>query len=433
MVIQHLFIFLRWSLCLLASPTEWQTQQLNLSPKMIVPDLTGLSTATKIVSASDDAAATVTQAPANLTELTRSSRKSGQANAILSVSTGIPRSSAGRKKSVKGLQDKQSCASGMQFYKCDNGSTGCCSVDPCDPDGGCPDGTTTTSASVTSEAKSTSTAQASTTETMSSTMTTAASSITTSGTQRDTSSLVTAVVTSNATSTATSTVNTASVTPAPSCPAGNGTTFTDSSKIDYKIHCNADNSYSSFNTIQVGTGGYGECFSSCSVTRNCAGFTFDGLDTGSCYLKASMPDSDYVAKNGSNYISCAKVNSTSAVPNASSTASPNSAKKSSAGAVAGGVIGGIAFLALILILIAWLARRRHQKIEERRATITHVIHGPIETQQMMDNSSSTGGHARSGSTAHDAFAPFGGSYYVPVHTRQRSIYQGQEGGTQQWV
>ena len=39
----------------------------------------------------------------------------------------------------KGLQEKRSCASGTQLFRCDNGFTGCCSVDPGDADGGCPD------------------------------------------------------------------------------------------------------------------------------------------------------------------------------------------------------------------------------------------------------------------------------------------------------
>lgn len=196
-----------------------------------------------------------------------------------------------------------------------------------------------------------------------------------------------------------------------------------------------DNTYSSDNTIEVGTGGYSECFSACSVSGLCAGFTYDGLDSGSCYLKQQMPSTQYVSRNGSNYVSCAKVNATAVAPSVSTISGATTsrgAKKGSAGIIAGGVVGGLAFLGLILLLVALIARNRRRKIERRRATITHIIQGPIEAQEMI-NTSPARGHARSGSTAHDAFAPFGGSYYHPAHTRQRSIYQGQEPGETQWV
>ena len=210
------------------------------------------------------------------------------------------------------------------------------------------------------------------------------------------------------------------------------TTFTDSSKLAYVIHCNADNSYSSDQTIQVGTGGYSECFLACSLSTACAGFTYNGLDSGSCYLKTQMPIGDYVAKAGSNYISCAKVNATASASSASpkGTAS-GTAKKSNTGAIAGGVVGGLVFLGLLLLLVALIAKNRRKKIEERRATVLFAHHGPIETQETTNSPK----HGRSGSTAHDAFAPFGGSYYPPAHTRQRSIHQGhsEQGEQQQWV
>ncbi|TKA71677.1 hypothetical protein B0A55_07689 [Friedmanniomyces simplex] len=174
----------------------------------------------------------------------------------------------------------------------------------------------------------------------------------------------------------------------PACPGANNTMYTDSSKIQYNIHCNADNSYASSDTIEVSVGGYGECFSACSNSSGCGGFTYVGLDAGSCYLKQQMLTEDYAPKNGSNYISCAKVNATAVAPSvtSSSTSNPSGPKKGKTGAVAGGVIAGIAFLALLLLLIALVAKRRRKKIEERRATVTHVFHGPIETQDMTRSS-----------------------------------------------
>ncbi|KAI7485497.1 hypothetical protein KC351_g3896 [Hortaea werneckii] len=267
----------------------------------------------------------------------------------------------------------------------------------------------TTVASESSSATVTSTEESAPTQASASSKTSTVSSF-----ENEDASTTSASTSSSATSSG-SASSAAVATPAPDCPAGNGTTFSDSSQIDYKIRCNSDNTYDSFNSITVGTGGYDQCFSACSISTQCAGFTFVGIDGGTCYLKQQMPSGDYIAKNGNNYVSCAKVDPSAAKPSPSpSDAASGGAKKSNAGAVAGGVIGGIAFLALLLVLIAWIARRRRKKLEEKRATITHFIHGPIETQQILDNSSGgpsgRDGHGRSGSTAHDAFAPFGGFY-----------------------
>ena len=166
-----------------------------------------------------------------------------------------------------------------------------------------------------------------------------------------------------------------------------------------------------------------------------------GLDAGDCYLKSAMPNNTYVAKAGSNYVSCAKVNATAVAdrPTPSDGAGKTSGG-SKAGAIAGGVIGGLAFLALLLFLIAFLSRRKRKKVEEKRATITHnVLGGPYEPQDHnfgeAKEESILPTHTRQRSTANDVFAPYGGAYTEPApatygHARQRSIYRGHE---QQWV
>ncbi|KAI6861721.1 hypothetical protein KC338_g5872 [Hortaea werneckii] len=348
---------------------------------MYVPELTGLSNATEILTGtssestpSESAGAVPTST--DLNEITRTLRQLGRENRRLH---------------------------------------------PCNPGSTCPDSTTTSSTAAKTTERGTTVASESSSATVTSTegsasLQTSASSksSTVSSSENEDTSSTSASTSSSATSSG-SASSAAVATPAPDCPAGNGTTFSDSSQIDYKIRCNSDNTYDSFNSITVGTGGYDQCFSACSISTQCAGFTFVGIDGGTCYLKQQMPTGDYIAKNGNNYVSCAKVDPSAAKPSPSpSDAASGGAKKSNAGAVAGGVIGGIAFLALLLVLIAWIARRRRKKLEEKRATITHFIHGPIETQQILDNSNGgpggRDGHGRSGSTAHDAFAPFGGFY-----------------------
>ncbi|KAI6839745.1 hypothetical protein KC340_g3448 [Hortaea werneckii] len=316
---------------------------------------------------------------------------------------------------------------------------------PCNPDGGCPDSTTTSSTAAQTTSKGTTvdgegrtTAVTSTRGSASTQASADSKSSTVSSSKKEGTSTISAPTSSSATDSA-STSSAAIATPAPDCPAGNGTTFSDSSQINYKIRCNSDNTYDSFNSITVGTGGYDQCFSACSISTQCAGFTFVGVDGGTCYLKQQMPSGNYIAKNGNNYVSCAKVDPSAAKPSPSqSDAASSGAKKSNAGAVAGGVVGGIAFLALLLVLIAWIARRLRKKLEEKRATITHFIHGPIETQQTLDNSNGgpggRDGHGRSGSTAHDAFAPFGGFYrgFSSAHAnRQMELENKKPAGSEQ--
>ncbi|RMZ10872.1 hypothetical protein D0864_01159 [Hortaea werneckii] len=338
---------------------------------MYVPELTGLSNATEILTGTSSESDVAVPTSTDLNEITRTLRQLGRENRRLRTSTGLPRSSLSQKEETT-----------------DKGTT------------------------VASESSS---ATVTSTEGSASTQASASSkSSTVSSSENEDASTTSASTSSSATSSG-SASSAVVATPAPDCPAGNGTTFSDSSQIDYKIRCNSDNTYDSFNSITVGTGGYDQCFSACSISTQCAGFTFVGIDGGTCYLKQQMPSGDYIAKNGNNYVSCAKVDPSAAKPSPSpNDAASGGAKKSNAGAVAGGVIGGIAFLALLLVLIAWIARRRRKKLEEKRATITHFIHGPIETQQILDNSNGgpagRDGHGRSGSTAHDAFAPFGGFY-----------------------
>jgi len=207
--------------------------------------------------------------------------------------------------------------------------------------------------------------------------------------------------------------------------------YTDSSKTKYTIHCNSDNTYATNETIKVKVGGYAECFSACSHSDECAGFTFMGSQSGTCFLKAQMPGDSYVMKSDSNYVSCSKVNMTASAPGATDTPSSSSSSKNHIIVIVGGVLGGVAFIILLLVLIAFLAKRKRRKVEERRATITHNMQGPFESDQLHDNA----GHQRQGSSSHDVFAPYGGSYNSPtatvpppLHTRQRSIYRDQ-----QWV
>ncbi|TKA83507.1 hypothetical protein B0A55_00477, partial [Friedmanniomyces simplex] len=343
------------------SSTIWHQRSLDT---MIVPDFTGLQNATAVLNETN---ADATELVINATEIVRKAKTFGEADVRLSVSNGTGRTTQAKKEPVTSLQDRQTCASGSAFYACANGFRGCCSVDPCNPGGGCPDGQSSTAvasttdapaetASVTMLASSTDEPSAVATDAPTDSTGTSAASPT-----QDSTSLLTASSTGSASTSATATASSGSgaiATPAPACPGANNTMYTDSSKIQYNIPCNADNSYASSDTIQVSVGGYGECFSACSNSSGCGGFTYVGLDAGSCYLKQQMPIEDYAPKNGSNYISCAKVNATAVAPSVtpSSTGNPSGPKKGKTGAVAGGVIAGIAFLALLLLLIALVAK-----------------------------------------------------------------------------
>ncbi|KAK5677541.1 hypothetical protein LTS10_010113 [Elasticomyces elasticus] len=405
MDLPSVFHFLARLTHLTTSASPWHLQTLDT---MIVPDLAGLQNATAELN--DTVAENATELIANATEIVRKAKSFGKAGQ-LNVSNGTGRTT---QKNAAGLQDRQTCASGSAFYACANGFRGCCSVEPCNPGGGCPDGKASSSTAAASSASAkitTSATPASSTEKPSEVSSDASSAKTSaiepSSTQKSRSVLTASPTGTGSTPSLTTTTSGPKNTPAPACPAANNTVYTDSTKIQYKIRCNADNSYASSDTIEVSVGGYAECFSACSKSATCAGFTYVGLTQGSCYLKQQMPIENFSPKNGSNYVSCSKVNATASAPLTTPTSTPSKSGKT--GAIAGGIVGGIAFLALLLLLLALLAKRRRKKIEQRRATVTHVFGGPIETQDLNRNSPPTG-HVRSGSTAHDAFAPFGGFY-----------------------
>lgn len=361
------------------------------------------------------------------------------------------------------LNERQSsgCPRGQAFYKCGNGFTGCCSVNPCNPGSSCPDGqkaddqgATTTGKAGGGETLATATGtgvrggnggvRTRTSQTRDSTATRTRTRTTNEATST-TTGIRTASPTGSLASTTSRRILRPTASPAPNCPRANGKTYQDGFKISYRIRCNSDNAFDSFDSIVVGTGGYDQCFSSCSQSEKCAGFTYVGEDSGNCYLKAQMPNGTYEAKPGGNYISCAKLD-----PDAHAGTDPAGMKEPSKkpiGAIVGGVIGGLVFLGLLILLIALCAKRRRKKIEEKRkATVTHVLHGPIETDMTQRQAQQGGyqpvyapgyrpaygqgqGHQRQGSTSHDVFTPYGGNVYDPrTHTRQRSIY-----GAQTWI
>ncbi|KAK3675422.1 hypothetical protein LTR78_004505 [Recurvomyces mirabilis] len=377
---------------------------------MIVPDLTGLSNAND----RNDTAPDTTEVIANVSKAKAFGRVGRLIDTTNTKSNSPDRSVQAKNEQLKGLPYKQACASGTAFYACGNGFIGCCAVDPCSPGaaGGCP------------TQKATITTAVATTSSSSSSSNTSSSQSTGTATGKASTSQATALTTSSATSsglltashTPTSTAVTTSGnpvlgTPIPQCPGANNTLYTDNSKIQYQIHCNADNSRSSDNNITVGTGGYAQCFSACSVSTTCAGFTYVGLDSGNCFLKPAMPNNAYLQKSQSNYISCSKINASAAapVPGISGTSTPKSSGASNIGVVVGGVVGGVAGLALVLVAIALIARWRRSKVENSRTSEAHIIHGPLESHDMTTMTAGPAyGHGRSGSTAHDAFATYGG-------------------------
>lgn len=354
---------------------------------------------------------------------------------------GSTRSQAYRKDAAVG-----ECPAGQAFYSCASGFRGCCSINPCDPGATCPDAQASSDVAATATAESatssvttspvspTVSADTATTSTDDANATTQTSQSTPQTSQASTSgtttavgsSVVSATVTPSAVSTTSTSTATPTFAPAPACPAANGTTYADTNNIPYTIHCNSDNNVGSSGKTPVSVGGYGECFGQCSIDSTCAGFTYVGLDSGTCYFKGSMPVNSYVPKAESNYISCAKI-----VPTQYKN-QPTPPKKDNVGAIAGSIVGGIAVLGLALFAVAFFARRRRRTLESRRATVTNVLGGAVEPNR--DDGHTLPMHQRSGSTSHDVFAPYGGTYthpqYQPYqdapyqqHARQRSIYR----------
>ena len=409
---------------------------------MRIPDLSRPTTSAR---ASDGTAPEAFETDTAI-EQSRRQRGIGRPSTLRNLSYGAPinatsdvsQRSEGEEEEKRGLDERASgCPKGKTFFRCANGFTGCCSHDPCNPEGSCRDGESARSETKTSQtmtdAESTSLSVTSDHPSRTHhrthshgehphrthTMYTHDKPTESSQINSDTSHLKPTHISSSdvsessssSSSSTSSSFSDPSATPPPPCPAGNGTHFTDSNKIDYAIYCNMENTQLTYKTITVDNGGYGQCFFACSETHSCGGFTYIGQDSGTCFLKNEMSNSTYTTKDSNKYVSCAKLDPTAAID-------MNKPKK--IGIIAGAVTGGLILLALLCFLVAFCAKRHGKKVEERRATITHVISSPIPQQ-----SYEPPGHRREGSTSHDVY---GGSYYAPSHTRQRSMYRDQ-----QWV
>lgn len=364
---------------------------------------------------------------------------------VLVTDDGPGRSIPAEKTARQSAMENHGCAANAAFYVCINGWKGCCPTDPCIAGRGCLDSkpsytsngppfNTGHSASLPSSSHlvpppkllSVPTLKAAVLDARADT-TTAAGSTMVSGIE--------------STSSPSSTGPILVASPAPSCPAANSTDYTDGLGIRYKIHCAMDNIYASDpSKIQVGVGEYSECFSSCSTSSTCAGFTYSGSDSdagtdnGTCYLKAKMPRASFIARADGNYIACAKSNSSAyaAVPKASTLVV--SGKHPPVGAIVGGVLGGIAAIALLSLLAFFRLRIRKQRIEDRNSGLKVNTGGtlnqqPISAPMGIQSIYPGHGHHRAGSTSNDVYSPYGGSYQPPYHTRQRSAYRGDG----QWV
>jgi len=369
-----------------------------------------------------------------------------------SLSTALKFSVAPRSQRYMKKEAVEDCPKGRNYYACrSTGFKGCCSKNACDPNVVCPElDNSRSTASKDSSSESTSksiadTATSASTEATSLDDTTAGTQLSRSETRTVNSSITSAKGTPlQAAMNATALPALEDVALAPSCPSNNGTRYTDIANIAYTVRCGYDSTASSFNSFQVESGGYAQCFSNCSSNGECAGFTFVGLDDGTCYLKGRMLRRLYVAKEGNNYISCNKVDRLASAPNSTASATATSTPEAEAstgqpnkGTIAGGVVGGIAVIAFVLFFIAFLARRRRKIIENKRATVTHIFGGAMQPSRRReeDDPNALPLHTRSGSTSHDLFAPFGGTFtqpqyssvpvpeYQPQHARQRSTYR----------
>lgn len=382
-----------------------------------------------------------------------------------SRSTGLPIRGSTRSQKYRKEMIIGDCPKRQNYYVCQStGFRGCCSQNACDPKVTCPEGGQSESesssgapssastegsneqsgtASPTNDASS-ETSSAIAQSTSEGQMSAASDSTTTEGSTKSETRTVKSIVTSasgapsDVPANGTAIRATEDVALAPSCPRGNGTTYVDINNIAYVVRCNSDNSAPSYNSVQVSIGGYGQCFSSCSDSSDCAGFTYVGLDDGVCYLKATMPKDTYVAKGGSNYISTAKIDPSASAPRPTPTSEPTSSMQPNKGAIAGGVVGGIAVIGLVLFLIAFIVKRRKKEIENKRATLTHIFGGAVEPGHNNDDTHTLPLHNRNGSTSHDVFAPYGGAYspqyfiapsqpsqqpQMQQHARQRSVYR----------
>lgn len=306
----------------------------------------------------------------------------------------------------RGLQHRQSCPGGA-YYVCQNGFKGCCSVDPCNPGASCPDTSSNLSTSpiTTGIPSSTSTPTAAATP----------STVTTS-TRATTSSSSTTTSSTSILPTATSLT----------CPAANMTTYIDPNKVQYSIRCNVDNSYDSFNSTTVSTGGFGKCFPACDSFAACAGFTFVGSDSGTCYLKSNLPEDGYSSTAGSNYVTVALLNRDAqvvppadALPTNSSNPSKDS-KGAPIGAIVGGVIGGLAFLVLFALLVFFCLRRRRRRREEIKSATQSFPKGPLDESQLAREDSANAFLA----TKYDKPAPTPAAYTPtgPAEVEGKPVY-----------
>ncbi|THY53222.1 hypothetical protein D6C99_03898 [Aureobasidium pullulans] len=69
------------------------------------------------------------------------------------------------------------------------------------------------------------------------------------------------------------------------CPEANNAVYVDENVINYNVYCSADTEIGSFNSTDIHGGGFTACFTICDVTPDCAGFTFVGASSGTCYFK----------------------------------------------------------------------------------------------------------------------------------------------------
>jgi hypothetical protein len=241
--------------------------------KMMIPDLTGLSAASnqpEVVQEDESAADVVT-----ITKTLRRVRNVGTSPNGFSTAT---RGSVARRQPprVVGLiQERQNtnCPSGKAYYSCSSnfgGFVGCCSSDPC-TNNGCPDNKSSTSGSSKATSSTSSAQRTSTGSSQTASKTSSSSRSGNSTSSRSTPAIQTATASGSLGASPSASGKPSSESPPP-CPAGNGTTYSDISNIAYQILCGIDNTYDSWNSIQVATGGYGECFSACSTSGACGGF-----------------------------------------------------------------------------------------------------------------------------------------------------------------
>ncbi|GAB7326726.1 hypothetical protein MBLNU13_g10678t1 [Cladosporium sp. NU13] len=372
-----------------------------------------LSSEVAAASASPDVSSIIQELGSN--QLSKTARR-------FSKTTGVPFRGTSRSQAYRKEVAIGECPQGQKYYVCDSfGFRGCCSKNACDPNVVCPegDGSAVTSSKDKSSHSSQTTPNSLSDQTTnlltSSGNATIATTESHSQSQSETRQVKSVVTTASgkpaeASLSATAIRATEDVASAPSCPRGNGTTYSDNNNIAYVVRCNSDNSDPSYDNVQVSIGGYAQCFSTCSISGDCAGFTYVGLDGGTCYLKAKMSNDTYVAKSGNNYVSCAKIDPNASAPRPSASATPApSSNQPNKGAIAGGVVGGIAVFGLMIFLIAFLARRRRKDIESKRATLTHVFGGAIEPGRRGDDDpqSLPLHHHHAGDTGTSTFAPFG--------------------------